>query len=67
MIQTIFDSIYGIIFTVIGLLFLFAPHDTITRIFPKAPSKAVVKVLGAIIAFCGIVMVALSVVGIEIL
>lgn len=61
MIETILDSIYGIILTAAGLLFLLLPHDKITKIFPKAPSGPVLKILGAIIVLCGICMVALTV------
>lgn len=64
MIQTIFDSILGIIFTSMGLLFLLTPYDQITKIFPKAPSKSIAKTLSVIVIICGIGMIALTVIGI---
>lgn len=63
-IQMILDSIYGIATTVIGLLLLFGPYEKIKEGYPKAPSKTVVKTLGAVIVVCGIAMIALSAMGI---
>lgn len=63
-ISIILDGIYGILVTAIGLMILFGPYEKFKESFPKAPSKAVVKVLGAVVAICGIGLFALSAMGI---
>lgn len=62
--EMILDSIYGICITIIGVIVLFGPYEKFKEGFPKAPSKKVVKILGAVITVLGIVMIALSVLGI---
>lgn len=64
LISIILDGIYGILVAVIGLMLLFGPYDKFKEAVPKAPSKAVVKALGAVIAICGIGLFALSAMGI---
>lgn len=62
--KMISDSVFGICVAVIGLIMLVGPYDKIKEGLPKAPSKNVVKILGAVIALCGIAMIALSAMGI---
>lgn len=62
--EMILDSIYGIGITIIGVVVLFSPYEKFKEGVPKAPSKKVVKILGAVITICGIVMIVLSVLGI---
>lgn len=64
LISIILDGIYGILVFVVGLIILFGPYDKFKEAAPKAPSKTVVKVLGAVIALCGIGLFVLSVTGI---
>lgn len=64
LVKVISDSIYGICVAIIGLIMLLGPYDKIKEGIPKAPSKTVVKTLGAVIALCGIAMIALSAMGI---
>lgn len=64
LISIILDGIYGILVAVIGLMILFGPYEKFKESYPKAPSKAVVKTLGAVIAICGIGLFALSAMGI---
>lgn len=63
-ISIILDGIYGILVAAIGLMVLFGPYEKFKESFPKAPSKAVVKALGAVVAICGIGLFALSAMGI---
>lgn len=62
-ISIILDGIYGILVAAIGLMVLFGPYEKFKESFPKAPSKAVVKALGAVVAICGIGLFALSAMG----
>ena len=64
LISIILDGIYGILVAVVGLMVLFGPYDKFKESYPKAPSKTVVKVLGAVIAICGIGLFILSAMGI---
>lgn len=60
----ILDGIYGILLAVVGLMLLFGPYDKFKEAVPKAPSKAVIKVLGAVLIICGIGWFALTAMGI---
>lgn len=62
-ISIILDGIYGILVAAIGFMVLFGPYEKFKESFPKAPSKAVVKALGAVVAICGIGLFALSAMG----
>ena len=64
LISVILDGIYGILVAVVGLMVLFGPYEKFKDSYPKAPSKAVVKTLGAVIAICGVGMFILSAMGI---
>ena len=64
LISVILDGIYGILVAVVGLIMLFGPYDKFKEAAPKAPSKTVVKALGAVIAICGIGLFVLSAMGI---
>lgn len=64
LISIILDSIYGILVAVVGLLMLFGPYEKFKESNPKAPSKAVVKALGAVITLCGIGLFVLCAMGI---
>ena len=64
LISIILDGIYGILVAVVGLLMLFGPYDKFKESYPKAPSKAVVKTLGAVITICGIGLFIVSALGI---
>lgn len=43
---------------IIGLQALFKPYDEFLKAFPNAPSKPVVKILGAIAVLCAVIMAA---------
>ena len=60
----ILDGIYGILLAVVGLMLLFGPYDKFKEAVPKAPSKAVTKVIGAVLTICGIGWFALTTMGI---
>ena len=64
LISIILDGIYGILVAVVGLLMLFGPYEKFKESYPKAPSKAVVKALGAVITLCGIGLFVLCAMGI---
>ena len=64
LISFILDGIYGILVAVIGLLMLVGPYEKFKEAAPKAPSKAVVKGLGAVITICGIGLFVLCAMGI---
>ena len=64
LISIILDGIYGILVVVVGLMMLFGPYEKFKEAAPKAPSKAVVKALGAVITVCGIGLFVLSAMGI---
>ena len=64
LISVILDGIYGILVAVVGLMVLFGPYEKFKESYPKAPSKAVVKTLGAVIAICGVGLFVLSAMGI---
>ena len=64
LISIILDGIYGILVAVVGLIILFGPYEKFKESYPKAPSKAVVKALGAVIAVCGVGLFALTAMGI---
>lgn len=64
LVSLILDGIYGILLAVIGLMLLIGPYDKFKDAVPKAPSKAVIKVLGAVLALCGIAWFALTAMGI---
>ena len=64
LISIILDGIYGILVTVVGLMILFGPYEKFKEAAPKAPSKPMVKVLGAIITVCGIGLFILCAMGI---
>ena len=64
LISIILDGIYGILVAVVGLMMLFGPYEKFKEAAPKAPSKAVVKTLGAVITVCGIGLFVLSAMGI---
>ena len=64
LVSMILDGIYGILVAVVGLMMLFGPYDKFKESYPKAPSKAVVKALGAVITVCGIGLFALTAIGI---
>lgn len=64
LISFILDGIYGILVAVIGLLMLVGPYDKFKESYPKAPSKAVVKTLGAVITICGIGLFIVTAMGI---
>lgn len=63
-IGTILDGIYGICITVLGLIIMITPYEKFKEAVPKAPSKTVVKVLGAVVVLCGIGLAALGFMGI---
>lgn len=64
LISIILDGIYGILVAVVGLIMLVGPYDKFKEAAPKAPSKAVVKALGAVITLCGIGLFIVSAMGI---
>ena len=64
LVSLILDGIYGILVAVVGLLILFGPYEKFKESYPKAPSKTVVKVLGAVIAVCGVGLFVLTAMGI---
>ena len=64
LISIILDGIYGILVAVVGLMVLFGPYDKFKESYPKAPSKTVVKVLGAVITICGIGLFIVTAMGI---
>ena len=64
LISLILDGIYGILVAVVGLIMLFGPYEKFKESYPKAPSKTVVKALGAVIALCGVGLFALTAMGI---
>ena len=64
LISIILDGIYGILVAVFGLIALVAPYEEFKEAVPKAPSKAVVKVLGAVVTLCGIGLFIISAMGI---
>ena len=64
LVSVILDGIYGILVAVVGLMILFGPYEKFKESYPKAPSKTVVKVLGAVIALCGVGLFALTAMGI---
>ena len=64
LISIILDGIYGILVAAIGLMLLFGPYEKFKEAYPKAPSKTVVKVLGAVIAVCGVGLFILTAMGI---
>lgn len=60
----ILDGIYGILLAVVGLMLLLGPYDKFKESVPKAPSKPVIKVIGAVLVVCGIAWFALTAMGI---
>lgn len=51
--------IMGVFFLGAGLFALFEPYDKFCEIFPKAPTKRAVRVLGAVVTVCGIIIIIL--------
>ena len=64
LISMILDGIYGILVAIVGLLMLFGPYEKVKEAAPKAPSKPVVKALGAVITLCGIGLFIVTAMGI---
>lgn len=64
LVSIILDGIYGILVTIVGLLMLFGPYEKFKESYPKAPSKTVVKALGAVITLCGIGLFIVTAMGI---
>lgn len=54
LLDIITDRIYAIFLAVLGLMMLFGPYEKFKEIAHKAPSKKVIKVVGAILAIGGI-------------
>ncbi|MBD5546778.1 MAG: hypothetical protein HDQ97_05205 [Lachnospiraceae bacterium] len=52
--RTIVNVIATIFILLMGGMTLFLPYEKFKKIFPNAPSKMAVKVLGAIATVCGI-------------
>lgn len=58
--SVISDTFWAILLTVAGLILLFAPYEKAQKIFPNLiKSKKAVKILGAVVALCGIIMIVL--------
>lgn len=51
--------IRGILFIIIGIILIIIPYAKFKEIFPKAPGPAIVKILGGVIVFCGIIIAAI--------
>ncbi|MCH5259062.1 MAG: hypothetical protein J1F18_04870 [Lachnospiraceae bacterium] len=64
LVSIILDGIYGILVAIVGLLMLFGPYEKFKESYPKAPSKGVVKALGAVITLCGIGLFIVTAMGI---
>lgn len=64
LVSIILDGIYGILVAIVGLLMLFGPYEKFKESYPKAPSKTVVKALGAVITLCGIGLFIVTAMGI---
>lgn len=62
--EILLDSLYGICITVAGLFVLLRPYEKLKEVAPKAPSKSVVKTLGALVTICGIGLTILGVMGV---
>lgn len=54
--------IMGVLFIGAGLFALLEPYDKFCEIFPKAPAKRAVRVLGAVVVVCGIIIIILTII-----
>lgn len=54
------NIIRSILFLGIGAGLLFVPYERFKSWFPKAPGAVAVKILGAVILLCGLVILAIS-------
>lgn len=57
------DCVYGILVAIVGLMIVVTPYDKFKEKVPKAPSPAVVKVLGVVVLLMGIGLIALAAMG----
>lgn len=56
------QAIMSVFFIGFGLFALFEPYDKFCEIFPKAPTKRAVRVLGAVATVGGIIIIILLVI-----
>ena len=59
----IFNIIKGILFLIVGIILVIVPYPKFKELFPAAPAPIVIKILGAVIVFCGIVIRAAALMG----
>ena len=54
--KTFLNLLRGAVLLAAGLFLLLVPYAKFQGIFPKAPAPAVVRVLGAVVVFCGVLV-----------
>jgi len=54
----IFNILKATIFLLIGIALLFIPYSRFKELFPAAPAPIVIRILGVVIALCGIIILA---------
>lgn len=58
--KKIFNILKGMLFLLLGIILMLVPYSRFKELFPEAPTPFIIKILGAVIVLCGIIILAIT-------